>query len=217
MKEAELERGTNSDDDEDDDDPTMDFGEGGGASEELGGVGGASSAVETSGLKYRGGLGITSLFNLGAGVLRHGAIDLTPGLSVAKLLDPLTIDSESMTEDSKEEISVQSSLENHPILGLTCTSTAEGSDSRPPSALTENGGKPSSLEAYLVSVGRELGFSDSDVHFAVVLHDVVSSSGKFGITKDSLRTHGSLSGLEHQLSIDQHIQTLINLEMVSLV
>ena len=210
MKEAELERGENSDDDDDDEDPTMDFGEGGGASEELGRVGGASSAVGTSALKYRGGLGITSLFNLGAGVLRHGAIDLTPGLSVAKLLDPLTV-------DSKGEISVQSSLENHPVLGLTCSSTAEESDSRPPSALTENGGKPSSLEAYLVLIGRELGFSDSDVQFAVVLHNVVSSSGKFGITKDSLGTHGSLSGLEHQLSIDQHIQTLINLEMVSLV
>ena len=215
MKEAELERGANSDDE--DEDPTMDFGEGGGASEELGGVGGASSAVGTSGLKYRGGSGITSLFNLGAGVLRHGAIELTPGLSVAKLLDPLTVDSERMIEDSKGERSVQSSLENHPVLSLACSSTAEESDSRHPCTLIESGGNPSSLEAYLVSVGRELGFSDSDVQFAVVLHDVVSSSGKFGISKDSLKSHGSLSGLEHQLSIDQHIQTLINLEMVSLV
>ena len=216
MKEAELERGTNSDND-DDEDPTMDFGERGGASEELGGVGGASSAVGTGGLKYRGGLGITSLFNLGAGVLRHGAIELTPGLSVAKLLDPLAVDSESMTEDSKGEIGVQSALENHPVLSLICSSTAEESDSIHSSTPTENGGKPSSLEAYLISVGRELGFSNSDIQFAVVLHDVVSSSGKFGITKDSLRTHSSLLGLEHHLSINQHIQTLINLEMVSLV
>ena len=215
MKEAELERGANSDDE--DEDPTMDFGEGGGVSEELGGVGGASSAVGTSGLKYRGGSGITSLFNLGAGVLRHGAIELTPGLSVAKLLDPLTVDSERMMEDSKGERSVQSSLENHPVLSLACSSTAEESDSRHPCTLIESGGNPSSLEAYLVSVGRELGFSDSDVQFAVVLHDVVSSSGKFGISKDSLKTHGSLSGLEHQFSIDQHIQTLNNLELVSLV
>jgi hypothetical protein len=215
MKEAELERGTNSDDD--DDNSTMEFGEGG-ASEELSGAGGGSSqvAVGTSALKCRGGLGITSLFNLGAGVLRHGAIELTPGLSVAKLLDPLTVESETRTEDSKGTISVQSSLENHPV--PMCSSTAEQSDSIPSSVLTESGGRPLSLETYLVSVGKELGFSDSDVQFAVVLHDVVSASGKFGITKDSLETHSSLSGLEHQLSINQHnvIQHLINLEMVKL-
>ena len=217
MKEAELERGTNSDNDEDDDDGTMEFGEGR-ASEEVGGAGASSQvAMETSALRYRGGgFGITSLFNLGAGVLRHRPVTLTPGLSVAKLLDPLTTDSEErsiMTEDLKETTSVQqSSLDNHPA--LTCSSAAEQTDSLRSSTSTENGGTPSSLEIYLVSVGKELGFSESDVRFTVALHNVVASSGKFGITKESLMTHPSLSGLQHQHSINEHIQNLINLEMV---
>ena len=82
--------------------------------------------------------------------------------------------------------------------------------------MTESGGEPSSLEGYLVSVGKELGLSDSDVEFAVVLHSMVSSSGKFGVIKESLKIHRSLSGLEHQLSIDEHIQNLINFEIVRL-
>lgn len=211
MKEAELERETNSDDEED---PTMEFGDGG-ALEELGRAGASSQvAMGTTALKYRGGSGINSLFNLGAGVLRHGPIKLTPGLSVAKLLDPVT-DSEKMAEELKGTTSVQSSLESHPV-HVTCSSTAEQTDSKHSSMLTESGGKPLSLEGYLVSVGKELGFSDSDVEFAVVVHNVVSSSGKFGITKESLKTHSSLSGLEHQLSVDEHIQNLINIEMVRL-
>ena len=205
MKEAELERGTDSDDDED---PTMEFGEGG-ALEELGGAGASSQvAMGTTALRYRGGSGINSLFNLGAGVLRHGPIKLTPGLSVAKLSDPITSDSEKMTKELKGTTSVD------PV--LTCSSTAEQTDSKHSSTLTEDDGKRSSLEGYLVSVGKQLGFCDSDVEFAVALHNVVSSSGKFGITKESLRTHSSLSGLEHQLSINEHIQNLLNFEMVRL-
>ena len=94
-----------------------------------------------------------------------------------------------------------------------CSSTSEQTDSKHSSTSTE---KPSSLQGYLVSVGKELGFSDSDVEFAVALHNVVSSSGKLGITKKSLKTHSSLSGLEHQLSVDERIQNLLNFEMVRL-
>lgn len=213
MKEAELERGTNSDDE---DDVTMEFGEGG-ASEDLGGAGASSHvAIGTSTLKYRGGSGITSLFNLGAGVLRNGPVKLTPGLSVAKLLDPVTAGSEKTTEVTKGKTSAQSLFENQPA--PACSSTAEQSESNyssgSASTLTESGGEALSLESYLASVGKELGFSESDIEFAVVLHNVVSSSGKFGITKESLRAHSSLLGLEHQLSISEHIQNLINLEMV---
>ena len=98
---------------------------------------------------------------------------------------------------------------------LTFGSTAEQSDSKQSSTLTESSGKSLSHEEYLVSVGKELGFSNSDIKFAVALYNTVSS-GKFGITRESLRTHTSLSGLEHQLSFDEHIQTLVNFELVRL-
>ena len=207
MKEAELERGTNSDKEED---ATMEFGEDG-ALEEMGGAS-SQATVGTTALKYRGGSGINSLFDLGAGILRHGPIKLTPGLSVAKQLDPVTELEETMNE-SKEMTSVQSSLESCSV--LTFGSTAEQSDSKQSSTLTESSGKSLSHEEYLVSIGKELGFSDSDVKFAVALYNTVSSSGQFGITRESLRTH-TLLGLEHQLSFDEHIQTLVNFELVRL-
>ena len=193
MKEAE--RGTHSDEED-----AMEFAGGEGGSEDGRTTSSSQAVVGTAG---KCGSGINSLFNLGAGVLRYGPIDLTPGFSVGRLLDPVE-ELEAMTSE-------KSSLESHPV--LTSSSTAEQSNSQL-STETESTGKALSLEGYLVLVGKALGFSDSDVEFAIMLYNVISSTGTFGITRESLTTHTSLSGLAHQQSIDEHIQTLINFEMV---
>lgn len=190
MKEAE--RGTNSDEE----DP-MEFEEGG-ASEKVGGA----SKENT---KYRGGEGINSLFNLGAGVLRHGPVDLTPGFSVGKLLEPVT--------ESEVETNARDLLKTH----LAATAQQSDSDSKLSFLSTESVGKCLSLDGYLVLVKMELGFSDCDIEYAKVLYSIVSSAGKSGIARKMLKTRPSLSGLKHHMSLDEHTQTLINFEMVRLL
>ena len=194
MKEAE--RGTHSDEED-----AMEFGGLMEGTLEDGTVTSSSQAL-VGAAKYKGG--INSLFNLGAGVLRYESVDLTPGFSIGKLLNPI--------ETSEETTSVKSRLEDHPLLG--CALTTRQTDSQQSSTLTESGGKSLSLEGYLVSVRNELGFIDSDVEFARTLYNVISSTGNFGIARQSLKTHPSLSGLVHQLSVNDHIQTLSNFEMV---
>ena len=194
LKEAERE--TNSDEED-----VMELGgSGGGGGSVDGGAAGGSQAL-TGAVKYGG---INSLFNFGAGVLRYGPIDVVPGFSIGKLLDPIP----------EPESTIPSSLEHH----LSARYMFDG-DSHPSSPIATEGAEASkalSLEAYLDLIKSKLGFSDCDVEFARRLLEVIAASGKFGIARDLLNQHSSLHGAAHQVNLEAHLQTLLNFEMVRL-
>ena len=152
------------------------------------------------------GKGFNALFNFGAGVLRYCPVDLTPGFSVGKLLDPIPESEQVTNVDSADSSFKSRHVEADPF-------TVEQDHS---SVRTDCAGKALSLQEYLTLIRTDLGFSESDVQFSRTLHDVISSGGKFGATRESLRTHTSLCGLEHQLNVNEHIQTLLNFKMVRL-
>ena len=196
LKEAERE--TNSDEED-----MMELGGRGGGGDGGSvddGAAGGSQAL-TGAVKYGG---INSLFNFGAGVLRYGPIDVVPGFSIGKLLDPIP----------EPESTIPSSLEHH----LSASYLFDG-DSHPSSPIATEGveaSKALSLEAYLDLIKSKLGFSDCDVEFARRLLEVIATSGKFGIARDLLSQHSSLHGAAHQVNLETHLQTLLNFEMVRL-
>ena len=188
MKEAE--RGTHSDEED-----TMEFAGGEAEKNSEEGLAGA--------VKYGG---ITTLFKFGAGMLRNGPVDLTPGFSVGKLLDPVP--------ESEQTKSVDSSVETSHVTQSDSHTTELQSDSRHPSLAADNGKQVLNLESYLKLIKEELRFSDSDVEFAKTLYNTVASSGVLGVARDSLGTHNSLCDMAHQRGIEDHVQTLLNFQMV---
>lgn len=196
----EAERGTNSDEEEEDD--TMELGdEEGGASQ----AGAAASKPAKETVKFKGpGVGYSSLFNFERGALKYKPIDLTPGFSIGKLLDPIpepewAIDGTS-TSDGRNILADPSTREED----TPSLQTAEG----------VGGKKVLKLESFLLLVKKELGFSSSDVVFSRTLYDVISSGGERGVARETLKAHESLSGLPHQLDFDLHVQTLLNFDLV---
>ena len=193
----EAERGTNSDEEEEED--AMELGA------EEGGASMAASKPAKETVKFKGpGVGYSSLFSFERGALKYKPIDLTPGFSIGKLLDPIpepewAIDGASTSDGRNISADPSTSEQDAPSL-----QTAEGVGGR----------KVLKLESFLLLVEKELGFSSSDVVFSRTLYDVISSGGERGVARETLKSHESLSGLRHQLDFDFHVQTLLNFDLV---
>ena len=196
----EAERGANSDEED-----AMEFEEeeeGSHPTEE----GAAASQSLSAAAKYRG---IGALFNFGAGVLRYSHVDLVPGFSIGKLLEPIPDPERANVIDSASQegvlLSTDSSRTKQSSIEHSTVESSNGSD----------GGKMLTLEDYLVLVERELGFSSDDVEFARQLYNLIEAGERWGVERELLCTHTSLRSLAHQMSLEDHIQTLLNFEMVS--
>lgn len=131
------------------------------------------------------GTGLSALLQVNeSAVLRHGSVDIDIGLNWAKLLDPLP--EEELTE------------RKHSFT----------------SDITDDVIDPLSLDEYLKICETHLGFSESDLDFVRVLYEVVDASGERGVPLVELQTSPILNSFDHVLSVQDHIQSLLNFRMV---
>ena len=74
---------------------------------------------------------------------------------------------------------------------------------------------PLSLDEYLNICETHLGFSESDLDFVRVLYEVVHASGERGVPLVELQTSPILNSFDHVVSVQDHIQSLLNFRMVN--
>ena len=133
------------------------------------------------------GTGLSALLQVNeSAVLRHGSVDIEVGLNWAKLLDPLP---EEEVEKRKHNF------------------TSDNTD--------DNIVDPLSLDEYLKIGEAHLGFSEADLDFVRVLYEVVDASGERGVPLVELQTSPILNSFDHVLSVQDHIQSLLNFRMVT--
>ena len=132
------------------------------------------------------GTGLSALLQVNeTAVLRHGSVDIDIGLNWAKLLDPLP--EEELTERKHNFTS----------------------------DITDDVVDPLSLDEYLKICEAHLKFSESDLDFVRVLYEVVHASGGRGVPLVELQTSPILNSFDHVLSVPDHIQSLLNFQMVN--
>lgn len=73
---------------------------------------------------------------------------------------------------------------------------------------------PLSLEEYLNICWQHLNMAEEDQAFARALYEVVFQHGVRGVTVEALREHSSLVALSSSCSLEDHVQGLLNFEMV---
>lgn len=133
------------------------------------------------------GTGLSALLQVHeSAVLKHGSVDIEVGLNWAKLLDPLP----------------DENLEKHRFnyKAMIC-------DDDVVDAL--------SLDEYVNICETCLQFSEADLDFVRVLYEVVDASGERGVPLVELQTSPVLNSFEHVLSVQDHIQSLLNFRMVT--
>ena len=133
------------------------------------------------------GTGLSALLQVNENaVLRHGSVDIEVGLNWPKLLDPLP---EEELEKRKRSF------------------TSDNTD--------DIVNDPLSLDEYLKIGGTHLQFSEADLDFVRVLYEVVDASGERGVPLVELQTSPILNSFDHVLSVQDHIQSLLNFRMVN--
>ena len=131
------------------------------------------------------GTGLSALLQVNeTAVLRHGSVDIDIGLNWAKLLDPLP-DENLKTRHFNSDVTVDDDVVD-----------------------------PMSLEEYLKICETHLQFSESDLDFVRVLYELVHASGERGVPLVELQTSPILNSFDHVLSVPDHIQSLLNFQMV---
>ena len=73
---------------------------------------------------------------------------------------------------------------------------------------------PLSLDEYVNICETHLQFSEADLDFVRVLYEIVDASGERGVPLVELQTSPILSNFDHVLSVQDHIQSLLNFRMV---
>lgn len=84
----------------------------------------------------------------------------------------------------------------------------------PTGSETSEGGHMSP-SSYLEICNQELKFPDADIIFASKLYDIIDACSSKGISLCALQGHQLLCSLEHSLTLDDHITSLVNFDMVS--
>ena len=147
----------------------------------------SSCQGQSSAGKLGGGLRV--LFQVGAGLMNYGYLEVEPSLNIGSLLE---------TEEA-----------------LSLTWSEKGSESRDEVALkTSASDGILSLQGFLNICKDHLNYSEADVHFSKKLYEVIHSHGDNGVPRSSVKSHPELCFLDHELSLEQHIQALLNMEMV---
>ena len=133
------------------------------------------------------GTGLSALLQVNeSAVLRHVSVDIEVGLNWAKLLDPLP---EEELEKRKHNFT-SDNTDDHDV-------------------------DPLSLDEYLKICETHLQFSEADLDFVRVLYEVVDASGERGVPLVELQTSPILNSFDHVLSVQDHIQSLLNFRMVT--
>ena len=133
------------------------------------------------------GTGLSALLQVNeSAVLRHGSVDIDIGLNWAKLLDPLP-DENLKTRHFNSDVTVDDDVVD-----------------------------PMSLDEYLKICETHLGYSEADLDFVKVLYEVVHAGGERGVPLVELQTSPILNSFDHVLSVQDHIQSLLNFQMVKL-
>ena len=88
--------------------------------------------------------------------------------------------------------------------------------SQTPGLHDEEGKKDRSLSLadYLLICRQHLLMSECDLQFSRAVYEVVEQQGERGVRLGDLREDDTLRSLPHSLSLDDHIQCLLNFEMV---
>ena len=73
---------------------------------------------------------------------------------------------------------------------------------------------PLSLDEYVNICETHLQFSEADLDFVRVLYEVVHASGERGVPLVELQTSPILNSFDHVLGVPDHIQSLLNFQMV---
>ena len=133
------------------------------------------------------GTGLSALLQVNeSAVLRHGSVDIDIGLNWAKLLDPLP-DENLKTRHFNSDVTVDDDVVD-----------------------------PMSLDEYLKICETHLGYSEADLDFVKVLYEVVHAGGERGVPLVELQTSPILNSFDHVLSVQDHMQSLLNFQMVKL-
>ena len=75
---------------------------------------------------------------------------------------------------------------------------------------------PLSLADYLHVCRLHLNMTEADVHYGRLVYGAIEERGERGVRKGELQEHEALSSsLPHTLSLSDHVQQLLNFEMVS--
>ncbi len=137
--------------------------------------------------------GLSSLRQVGeSATLKHGQLSFGLGLVAGRLLEPL-----------EEERTVEL-----PDPSADWDGDGGGGESR-----TARGSL--SWEGYLQICRTHLGFSESDLEFTRAVFETVDGHGSVGLPLAALCDHPAVSSLDHSLSLDYHVQTMVNFQMVS--
>ena len=143
-------------------------------------------------LKYARG-GVSTLFGVGVGPLKYGQmhVEVEPSVNPFEHAQTKQYGCPHGTEEKMEEDS------------------SVGESSQKTSQLT--------VDDYLTVAKEQLKFDDRDVLFAGELHRVINDSGSEGVQRSSLENHMALNHLPHSHSLDFHIQSLLNFDLVSIL
>ena len=141
-------------------------------------------------LKYGTG-GVSTLFGVGAGAVRHGYVEVEPSVCVGKLLERAQSEQyghlQPSEEKMEEELTDQQLGKSHQKM---------------------------TLDNYL-NIGKNyLDFTDSDILFAQELYRIIDEGGDHGVQRLNLDTHSALTHLHHQHSLELHVQSLLNFDLV---
>ena len=157
--------------------------------EEEEGLPSSSSAVKGSRFS---GLGLGSLLRVSeTSTQNHGSLKLGLDVPWSSLLSPLPNEAPP------------TSLASWVASGVNDRETSAD----PPLSLTE----------YLQLCKRHLHMSEADQQYSGAVYGVIETQGDGGITKGELREHETLSPIptNNHLTLDDHIQSLLNFEMVN--
>ncbi len=141
-------------------------------------------------LKYGTG-GVSTLFGVGAGAVRHGYVEVEPSVCVGKLIECTQNEQDGRLQPSEENMEEESTAQ----LGKSYQNNM-------------------SLDNYL-NIGKNyLDFTDSDILFARELYRIIDEGGDPGVQSSNLEAHSALTHLHHHHSIKLHVQSLLNFNLV---
>ena len=145
--------------------------------------------------------GVSTLFGIGAGGMRYGFVELDPALSRGKLLECVPHREDNTCGGHIEESCTR--YKSH-LTDLSTNQTTSASSRF----------EQLSIDAYVTICKEQMKYADSDILFTRQLYQFINDSGSNGVQRSSLNGHMALCHVRCTLSLEEHIQFMLNFEMV---
>ncbi len=139
-------------------------------------------------LKYATG-GVSTLFGVGEGPIKHGHVEVEPPMCVGKLIERAQNEQDVRPQPSEEKMDIE----------LTTADVVEKHHE-----LT--------IADYLSIAKSHLNFTEQDIFFAQDLYRVIDKGGEIGVQRSKLEADSMQS--HHNTAF--HLQSLLNFDLVSI-